>query len=101
MPSIAALSHSRLTMSNSRHEWRIAVGWVELFARPNVGKPGAQLLGLAKSSSRVEERRGDLGHAAIVPFPLLAHRTGRADFPHPALRPASQQDPRPEVFVLP
>ena len=25
----------------------------------------------------------------LVPFPVPAHRTGRADFPHPALRPAS------------
>jgi hypothetical protein len=24
-----------------------------------------------------------------APFPILAHRTGRADFPHPALRLAS------------
>src|SRR5436309_1314563 len=43
---------------------------------------------------RVEERRGDWGPLAIAPFPLPAHRTGRADFPHPALRPASSQDPR-------
>ena len=25
----------------------------------------------------------------LVPFPVPAHRTGRVDFPHPALRPAS------------
>ena len=30
----------------------------------------------------------------IAPFPLPAHRTGRADFPHPALRLASPQGPR-------
>src|SRR5215203_861231 len=44
----------------------------------------------------VESRRGAVtwGHAAIAPFPLPAHRTGRADFPHPALRPASSQGPR-------
>ena len=42
---------------------------------------------------RVEERRGGLGLrlGAITPFPLPAHRTGRADFRHPALRPASLQ----------
>ena len=27
--------------------------------------------------------------SALAPFPVPAHRTGRADFPHPALRPAS------------
>src|SRR5882757_9261213 len=44
----------------------------------------------------VESRRGAVawGHVAIAPFPLPAHRTGRADFPHPALRPASSQGPR-------
>jgi hypothetical protein len=31
---------------------------------------------------------------ANAPFPLPAHRTGRADFPHPALRLASWQGPR-------
>ena len=33
-------------------------------------------------------------HATNAPFPLPAHRTGRADFPHPALRPALSRDPR-------
>jgi hypothetical protein len=32
-----------------------------------------------------------LRHAPIVPFPLPAHRTGRADFPHPALQPTSRE----------
>jgi hypothetical protein len=41
------------------------------------------------AKSRVEEGRGDLGPCGIVPFPFPAHRTGRGDFPHPALRPAS------------
>jgi hypothetical protein len=46
--------------------------------------------------AHVESRRGAVagGHEAIAPFPLPAHRTGRADFPHPALRPASSQGPR-------
>ncbi len=39
--------------------------------------------------SRVEEGRG-----GIAPFPLPAHRTGRADFPHPALRLTSPQGTR-------
>ena len=30
----------------------------------------------------------------ITPFPLPAHQTGRADFPHPASRPASPQSTR-------
>src|SRR6476660_2808191 len=41
-----------------------------------------------RSFSRVEERRGA---ALRSPFPLPAHRTGRADFPHPALRLASSR----------
>ena len=41
-----------------------------------------------------EERRGGLGPMGITPFPLPAHQTGRADFPHPASRPASPQGTR-------
>ncbi len=59
--------------------------------------------------SRVEEGRGGgriglsvsaplvwrcLNGRAITPFPLPAHRTGRADFRHPALRLASPQGTR-------
>jgi hypothetical protein len=40
-------------------------------------------LGLA--SGRVEDGRGSLGPVANAPFPIPAHRTGRADLPHPAL----------------
>lgn len=43
---------------------------------------------------RVEDGRGGWGPVAITPFPTLAHRTGRADFRHPALRPASSQGSR-------
>ena len=43
-------------------------------------------------SGRVEEERGSSGDAG--PFPLPAHRTGRADFPHPALRQGSPPDSR-------
>jgi hypothetical protein len=42
--------------------------------------------------SRVEERRG--GAFVCAPFPLPAHQTGRAVFPHPAFRPASLQGTR-------
>src|SRR5262245_59196259 len=31
---------------------------------------------------------------ASAPFPIPAHRTGRAELPHPALRLASPQGPR-------
>ena len=37
---------------------------------------------------------------ANAPFPLPAHRTGRADFPHPALRLTSRQGPRPGSLRL-
>ena len=48
----------------------------------------------ALSRGGVEERRGGLGPMGITPFPLPAHQTGRADFPHPASRPASPQSTR-------
>src|SRR5262245_24570733 len=35
---------------------------------------------------RVEDGRGSLGPVANAPFPIPAHRTGRADLRHPALR---------------
>src|SRR5262249_51691495 len=38
---------------------------------------------------RVEDGRGSLGPLANAPFPIPAHRTGRAELPHPALRLAS------------
>ena len=47
-----------------------------------------------RASGGVEERRGGLGPMGITPFPLPAHQTGRADFPHPASRPASPQSTR-------
>ena len=39
--------------------------------------------------TRVKSRRGAVPRSS--PFPLPAHQTGRADFPHPAFRPASWQ----------
>jgi hypothetical protein len=65
--------------------WR----WAALTsAFASYGHATAQALGC---NGRVEDGRGSLGHAATLrfPSPLPAHRTGRADFPHPALRPAS------------
>src|SRR5947208_4715444 len=41
------------------------------------------------SDGRVEDGRGSLGPMASAPFPIPAHRTGRADLRHPALRLAS------------
>ena len=46
------------------------------------------------NSGRVEGGRGNLGHAANVPFPTSAHRTVRADLPHTALRLASLRGTR-------
>ena len=44
---------------------------------------------------RVEDGRG-----GIAPFPVPAHQTGRADFPHPAFRLASPQGPRRRPTAL-
>jgi hypothetical protein len=38
-----------------------------------------------RTISRVEERRGSVDLLIAAPFPLPAHRTQRADFPHCAL----------------
>ena len=43
---------------------------------------------------RIEDGRGSLGPMANAPFPISAHRTGRADFRHPALRLVSPQGTR-------
>jgi hypothetical protein len=40
---------------------------------------------LLVTQGRVEDGRGSLGPVANAPFPIPAHRTGRADLPHPAL----------------
>ena len=42
----------------------------------------------------VESRKGAGTHASMAPFPFPAHRTGRAVFPHPALRQSSPQGAR-------
>ena len=43
---------------------------------------------------RVEDGRGSWRPMAIAPFPIPAHRTGRAALPHPALRLASPRGTR-------
>jgi hypothetical protein len=48
-------------------------------------------------SGRVEDGRGSLGPMANAPFPIPAHRTGRADFRHPALRLVSPWGTRGEI----
>ena len=47
-----------------------------------------------KRLGRVEEGRGGLYRIGITPFPFPAHQTGRANFPHPALRLASSRGTR-------
>ena len=69
------------TMGRSGH-WRRAEGY--RIIRP-------------RQISRVEDGRG--GCAPRRPFPVPAHQTGRADFQHPAFRPASSYDPRRASIV--
>jgi len=46
------------------------------------------------SARTVESRKGAGTRANAAPFPFPAHRTGRADFPHPALRRSSPRGTR-------
>ena len=57
-----------------------------LFFEPERHRTGSDTKQRATCISRVESWRGELS-----PFPAPAHRTGRADFPHPALRLDSLQ----------
>jgi hypothetical protein len=57
-------------------------------------KCAPDLLSVARVLGRVENGRGSLGPMASTPFPILAHRTGLAELPHPALRLASPPGPR-------
>ena len=53
---------------------------------------------------RVEDGRGSLGPMANAPFPIPAHRTGRADFRHPACMGLSSSrgiTPFLSSFVIP
>src|SRR5208337_2469486 len=49
--------------------------------------------------SRVEGGRGS--DSGVTPVPTPAHRTGRADFPHPALRQGSPPDSRGSRIPVP
>ena len=46
------------------------------------------------ADGRVEDGRGGMRPLANAPFPIPAHRTGRAALPHPALRLASPRGTR-------
>jgi len=46
---------------------------------------------IGAAPGRVEDGRGSLGPKANTPFPISAHRAGRAELPHPALRLGSLQ----------
>ena len=59
-----------------------AVRWVE-------SRTGAVALGGGSSCCWPLSPCASVSVSALAPFPVPAHRTGRADFPHPALRPAS------------
>ena len=60
-------------------------------ARRDIGLYGLDKLVKSRSGA-VAVLRGD-------PFPVPAHQTGRADFQHPAFRPASSYDPRRASIV--
>ena len=51
-------------------------------------------LAQALERGKVEDGRGGLGACGIAPFPVPAHQTGRADFPHPAFRLVSPRSTR-------
>ncbi len=59
-----------------------ALRWVE-------SRTGAVALGGGSSCCWPLSPCASVSVSALAPFPVPAHRTGRADFPHPALRPAS------------
>ena len=59
-----------------------------------MGREARRQVDAAASQGRVEDGRGSLGPVASTPFPIPAHRTGRADLRHPALRLASSLGPQ-------
>src|SRR6266851_9264659 len=65
---------SRCQTADTSGEWRMAVGWVELFARPNSGNPCSQLLGLVRTRPNLR-------------IPLFAIRYSRPLVPAARLRP--------------
>jgi hypothetical protein len=58
--------------------------WLQLSNQvSSAPRSGPSFCAAANSSfGRVEDGRGSLGPMAITPFPIPAHRTGRAELPH-------------------
>jgi molybdate transport system substrate-binding protein len=73
---------SRPVMDELQKQDKVAAG-------PITNVVGTAVAVAAKAGGRVEDGRGSLGPKASAPFPIPAHRTGRADLRHPALRLAS------------
>ncbi len=66
-------------------------------ARPALHLDSKSLASSARSQVPLVESRmgaGALSIKLVVPFPIPAHQTRRADFPHRAFRPASSSGPR-------
>ena len=68
------------------------IGFIMLFRTASVP------LAHAHERGRVEDGRGF--DAEVAPFPVPAHQTGRADFPHPAFRLASSPGSRRDTQHL-
>ena len=71
----------------------LAAAWIsqrnvcfESASPPIADKPAHRV---KRRDGRVEDGRGSLGQFGNAPFPIPAHRTGRARLRHPALRLAS------------
>src|SRR5437879_6529605 len=60
---------------------------------------GAVVAGMGSCCGRLLSQNAGASIHAITPFPIPAHRTGRADFPHPALRLVSRRGSRPSTDV--
>lgn len=112
--------HRHVAGAESRSPWMaVVVGWITssssgygdaqsrgsqskgLFrrpegqGRPRAGSPSTTILPFI----RVESRRGAVMCLLRVPFPLPAHQTGRAVFPHPAFRQVLSQGARRRHFA--
>ncbi len=60
-------------------------------------KTGAVATGAGSRCCRLLSQDAGASIRAMTPFPVSAHRTGRADFPHPALRLVSRRSTRLRV----
>ena len=67
------------------------LAFIERIDNDAVTEPARRWPTLHVRCGRVEDGRGSLRPMANAPFPIPAHQTGRADFRHPAFRPASPQ----------